>query len=84
MFTTNTQTSIGYVNNYDKNRYQYKFWKAAVYTLGLSSSHCWIKCLHNKRTPNPTKVERKYGIHHGKSFMLQVCRTPYLRDNHIV
>ena len=30
MFTTNTQTSIGYVNNYDKNRYLLKFWKAAV------------------------------------------------------
>ena len=30
MFLTNTQTSIGYVNNYDKNRYLLKFWKAAV------------------------------------------------------
>ena len=33
MFITNTQTSIGYVNNYDKIRYLLKFWKAAVYGM---------------------------------------------------
>ena len=33
MFITNTQTSIGYVNNYDKNRYLLKFWKAFVLIL---------------------------------------------------